>query len=104
MGDGRRSDDQGLYRRLNVRPDASAADIGRAYRRLAQGSQPDAHPDDTDAPRRFLAITEAYEILTDPQRRARYDRDQLTPPSPRPQPTGRPDPRQAASPPTIIFL
>src|ERR1700739_1494167 len=103
MNDSRSSDDEGLYRRLNVPPDASRADIGRAYRRLAQGSHPDAQPGDADPQRRFLAITEAYEILSDPQRRARYDRIHLSTPDPQP---ARPEParprRPAAAPPTII--
>jgi DnaJ-class molecular chaperone len=64
----------GLYRRLGVAPGASRDDIVRAYRRLARGVHPDAHRDDPDASRRFHEITEAYEILADPQRRGRYDR------------------------------
>jgi DnaJ-class molecular chaperone len=64
----------GLYHRLGVAPEASREDIVHAYRRLAHGAHPDAHPDDPDASRRFHEITEAYEILTDPQRRGRYDK------------------------------
>jgi curved DNA-binding protein CbpA len=63
-----------MYRRLEVPPDASAQQIRWAYRRLAHGLHPDVHPEDPDASRRFQEITEAYEILGDPQRRARYDR------------------------------
>jgi curved DNA-binding protein CbpA len=63
-----------MYRRLEVPPEASPEQIGRAYRRLAHGVHPDAHPDDPDASRRFREITEAYEILGDPARRERYDR------------------------------
>lgn len=63
-----------MYRRLDVSPQASAQQIRHAYRRLAQDVHPDTHPDDPDAPRRFQEITEAYEVLIDPTRRARYDR------------------------------
>lgn len=64
-----------MYRRLDVPPDASAEQIGRAYRRLAHSLHPDAHPEAADAAVRFREITEAYEILSDPARRVRYDRD-----------------------------
>jgi curved DNA-binding protein CbpA len=70
----RQGDGGGLYRRLDVAPGASSAEIGRAYRRLAHGAHPDAHPDDPDASGRFQQITEAYQVLSDPGRRARYDR------------------------------
>ena len=63
-----------FYRRLEVGPDASHDEIVRAYRRLALGVHPDAHPEDPQATRRFQEITEAYEVLTDPSRRAAYDR------------------------------
>jgi curved DNA-binding protein CbpA len=101
----RRGEDEGLYRRLNVPPGASPAQIRRAYRRLAQASHPDTHPDDADAPRRFLAITEAYEVLSDPQRRARYDRDRLRTASQQPSPVARPKPPRTAGPLcTVIFI
>jgi len=66
----------GFYFRLEVAPTASQLEITRAYRRLAHGAHPDAHPDDPDASRRFREITEAYEVLGDPARRARYDANQ----------------------------
>jgi curved DNA-binding protein CbpA len=64
-----------MYRRLDVASEASAEQIGRAYRRLAHSLHPDAHPEAPDAAVRFREITEAYEILSNPARRARYDRD-----------------------------
>ena len=70
-----------MYRRLDVAAEASPEQIGRAYRRLAHGLHPDTHPDDPDAAIRFREITEAYEILSDPARRARYDRNRQPPPS-----------------------
>jgi curved DNA-binding protein CbpA len=63
-----------FYRRLDVGPDASRDEIVHAYRRLAHDAHPDAHPGDPDAERRFREITEAYEVLADPSRRASYDR------------------------------
>lgn len=62
------------YRRLEVAPAASHEEIARAYRRLALGVHPDAHPEDPQATRRFREITEAYEVLADPVRRDDYDR------------------------------
>ncbi len=70
-----------MYRRLDVAPEASAEQISRAYRRFAQRLHPDTHPDDPDAALRFREITEAYEILSDPARRARYDRNRQPPPT-----------------------
>jgi curved DNA-binding protein CbpA len=67
-GDGER-----MYRRLQVAPEASPQEIHRAYHRLAHDTHPDANPEDPDASRRFQEITEAYEILSSPQRRADYD-------------------------------
>jgi hypothetical protein len=65
--------DGAYYRRLDVGPAASSAEIVRAYRRLALAVHPDAHPDDPDAAKRFREITEAYEVLGDPVRREAYD-------------------------------
>lgn len=73
----RRSDDD-LYAFLRVEPHSSADDIVRAYRRLALTSHPDARPKDPDASARFRAITHAYGVLSDPARRADYDRTRLT--------------------------
>ena len=68
-----------MYRRLDVAPEASPEQIGRAYRRLAHSLHPDTHPEAPDAAIRFREITEAYEILSDPARRARYDRNRQPP-------------------------
>jgi curved DNA-binding protein CbpA len=60
------------YRRLEVGPNASEAEIAQAYHRLALGAHPDTHPDDPEATEHFREITEAYEVLTDPAQRVRH--------------------------------
>ena len=64
----------GSTTRLEVLPGASHDEVAHAYRRLAHDAHPDAHPGDPDAPRRFREITEAFEVLGNPARRALYDR------------------------------
>lgn len=61
------------YDLLEVSRDASADDIKRAYRRLARQLHPDTNPDPTAADR-FKEIAQAYEVLSDPEKRQRYDR------------------------------
>src|SRR5580765_6410951 len=62
------------YSTLNVPRDAKDEDIKKAYRRLAMKFHPDRNPDSTDAEARFKEVKEAYEVLSDPQKRAQYDR------------------------------
>jgi molecular chaperone DnaJ len=62
------------YELLGVSRDATAEDIKKAYRRLARQHHPDVNPGDPAAETRFKEITVAYEVLSDPERRARYDR------------------------------
>lgn len=61
------------YATLGVARTASADDIKRAYRRLARRYHPDANPDDPDAAERFKEVSRAYEVLSDPVKRQRYD-------------------------------
>jgi molecular chaperone DnaJ len=62
-----------LYDQLGVHRDASPDEIKRAYRRLARQLHPDANPGDAEAEARFKEIAVAYETLSDPERRRRYD-------------------------------
>jgi len=62
-----------FYAVLGIARGASDEDIKRAYRRLAREHHPDANPDDPGAEERFKEIQLAYEVLKDPEKRARYD-------------------------------
>jgi DnaJ-class molecular chaperone len=62
-----------LYKTLGVEPDADAAAIKKAFRDLAKRHHPDTHPGDKAAEERFKEISQAYEILSDPEKRRRYD-------------------------------
>jgi len=64
---------QDYYETLGVARNASEADIKKAYRRLAMKYHPDRNPDDKAAEEQFKSAKEAYEILSDPQKRAAYD-------------------------------
>lgn len=62
------------YEVLGVSRDATQGEIKKAYRRLARQYHPDANPNDPDAEAKFKEINEAYEVLSDPEKRAQYDR------------------------------
>ena len=62
------------YEVLGVDKNASQEDIKKAYRKLAKECHPDLHPDDKKAEARFKELNEAHEVLSDPEKRARYDR------------------------------
>lgn len=67
-----------LYDVLGVAPDATADQIRRAYRKKAAATHPDRNPGDPDAAAKHRAVTDAYDVLSDPDRRAAYDRDGTT--------------------------
>ena len=62
------------YEILGITRDAAGEEVRRAYRRLAIKWHPDQNPDNPDAEGKFKQCAEAYEVLSDPERRAVYDR------------------------------
>jgi curved DNA-binding protein CbpA len=66
--------DGDLYQLLGVPREASREEIAQAWRRRARAEHPDARPADADAPGRFRALAGAWQVLSDPARRAAYDR------------------------------
>lgn len=65
------------YKVLGVKPQVSGDEIRRAYRKLAKKYHPDLNPGDKEAEDRFKEISAAYELLSDPEKRARYDRGEI---------------------------
>jgi molecular chaperone DnaJ len=62
------------YELLGVGRDATSEEIKKAFRRIARATHPDANPGDPTADASFRQAAEAYEVLSDPDRRRRYDR------------------------------
>lgn len=65
------------YSILNVARGASEADIKKAYRKLAKELHPDRNKDNPKAAEKFSQVTQAYDLLTDKDKRARFDRGEI---------------------------
>jgi DnaJ-class molecular chaperone len=65
------------YEVLGVKKDASADDIRKAYRKLAKQFHPDLNPGKPEAEARFKSISAAYDLLSDADKRGRYDRGEI---------------------------
>jgi DnaJ-class molecular chaperone len=66
-----------LYQQLGVKRGASEAEVKKAYRSLAKQLHPDRNQDNPKAAERFAKVTQAYDILSDKDRRAKYDRGEI---------------------------
>ena len=66
-------DKQDYYKLLGVSEDATKDEIKKAYRKMAKTYHPDANPNDKEAEAKFKEVSEAYEVLSDPQKKAAYD-------------------------------
>jgi DnaJ-class molecular chaperone len=66
-----------LYQRLGIKRGASEAEIKKAYRSLAKQLHPDRNKDNPNAAKRFSEVTAAYDLLSDKDKRARYDRGEI---------------------------
>jgi DnaJ-class molecular chaperone len=66
-----------LYQRLGIKRGASEAEIKKAYRSLAKQLHPDRNKDNPNAAKRFGEVTAAYDLLSDKDKRARYDRGEI---------------------------
>ena len=66
-----------LYQQLGVKRGASEAEIKKAYRSLAKQLHPDRNKDNPKAAERFAQVTRAYDLLSDKDKRARYDRGEI---------------------------
>src|SRR2546423_5340989 len=61
------------YKTLGVDKKATADEIKKAYRKLARQYHPDRNPDDKKAEERFKEVSQAYDVLGDPEKRKQYD-------------------------------
>lgn len=70
---GKMAEVKDYYKALGVKEKASAEEIKKAYRKLAREYHPDRNPDKPHAEERFKEIQEAYDVLSDPEKRKQYD-------------------------------
>ena len=61
------------YEVLGIQKGATEDEIKKAYRKVALANHPDTHPNDKEAEERFKEASEAYEVLSDPKKKAAYD-------------------------------
>ena len=66
-----------FYQVLGVSKDASDSDIKKAYRKLAVQYHPDKNPGNKEAEERFKEISAAFDVLKDPNKRAKYDQNTI---------------------------
>jgi DnaJ-class molecular chaperone len=83
-----------LYELLGLTKEASEDDIQRAHRKLVREYHPDANPEDPRAEERFKEIQQAYEVLSDDNKRREYDKTLHTSST---EASGKPDPRGAGA-------
>ena len=62
------------YKVLGITKSATADEVKKAYRKMARKYHPDLNPDDTEANKKFQQVNEANEVLTDPEKRKKYDK------------------------------
>ncbi|HMC84585.1 MAG TPA: DnaJ domain-containing protein, partial [Chitinophagaceae bacterium] len=62
------------YQVLGIGKNASADDIKKVYRKLARKHHPDLNPNDKEANKKFQQLNEANEVLSDPEKRKKYDK------------------------------